>query len=390
MLRSASALKILHVAETAQGGVGSYVEELVPLQAQRYGTASVRVVLPKEHAAHFSRLPAELLETFDIAGAGRARCMLRMARRTMALVRRWQPDIVHVHSSYAGFILRPLLALRAQRTRVVYCAHGWAFDRIGPRWANLAIAFVERQWARWSDSVVCISQHDLRSALRAGIDARRLVVVMNGIRDIAPAPPDGSAMDRWPAHALRVLFVGRLDRQKGVDVLYAALRELGGRAAAVIVGSAVVADERSARPPPNVHFTGWLARERIAELYQACDVLVVPSRWEGFGLVALEAMRAGRAVLASSVGGLPEVVQEGVSGSLFEPEDAAALARLLDALTPAALGAMGDAGRERFDKLFRIERVGDELDALYRSLVAQGRLAHAGSLASGGRVPDTP
>ena len=121
MKRPNRPLKILHVAETAQGGVGSYIEELAPLQARRHGEQTIRIVLPREHAAHFKGLPAALLETFEVAGAGRLRCMFRMARRTWTIVHEWRPDVVHVHSTYAGFILRPLLALTlgARRPRIV-------------------------------------------------------------------------------------------------------------------------------------------------------------------------------------------------------------------------------------------------------------------------------
>ena len=89
-------LKVMHVAETAQGGVGSYIEEVVALQAARHGAASLCVVLPREHAQHFKRLPPEALRLYDIAGSGRLRTMLRMAALTLSLVRRWRPDVVHV------------------------------------------------------------------------------------------------------------------------------------------------------------------------------------------------------------------------------------------------------------------------------------------------------
>jgi glycosyltransferase involved in cell wall biosynthesis len=167
------------------------------------------------------------------------------------------------------------------------------------------------------------------------------------------------------------LFVGRLDRQKGVDILYEALRRLPERAFALVVGAAVVAHRGGpVATPPNARVTGWLARERIAVLCRAADVLVVPSRWEGFGLVALEAMRCGCAVVASRTGGLPEVVDDGVSGLLFEPGDASQLAALLAQPDAASWKAMGAAGRRRFEAHFGIERVGDELDALYRRLMA--------------------
>jgi glycosyltransferase involved in cell wall biosynthesis len=156
-----------------------------------------------------------------------------------------------------------------------------------------------------------------------------------------------------------------------------ALQRLQHRAFAVVVGAAVVADSRSLAPPPNAREMGWLARERIAVLCGAADVLVVPSRWEGFGLVALEAMRCGCAVVASRTGGLPEVIEDGVSGLLFEPGDSDQLATLLEQLDAASWKAMGEAGRRRFEALFTIERIGDQLDALYRRLTAASGVALA-------------
>jgi len=376
-------LKVLHVAETAQGGVGSYIEEILPLQARRYGADAVRVVLPREHAIHFERLPAASMHAFALRGAGRMRSMLRMARLTLRQVREWRPDVVHLHSTYAGFVLRPLLALLPSRPRVVYCAHGWAFDRHAPRWLNRLVARIERLWARWSDVAICISRHDLESAQRVGIDSHRLAMVVNGIGEIESPLPSATSAQPWPDGRLRVLFVGRLDRQKGIDVLYDAMRQLGDRASALVVGSAVVADERVAEPPANVHVTGWLPRDRIATHYANAQVLVVPSRWEGFGLVAVEAMRAGRAVVASRVGGLPEVVEHGVTGWLLDPEDAQSLATLLGELTPETLCAMGAAGRLRFERLFHVRRVGDELDGLYRRLLEPHAVCSGRHIADG-------
>jgi glycosyltransferase involved in cell wall biosynthesis len=368
----AAAPTILHVTETAKGGVGAYLEELVAHQAERHGADRVRVVLPAEHAALFDRLPPQAVHGFQVGTAGRVRCMVRMARVVWALVRQWRPDVVHLHSSYAGLVLRPLLALLPQRPRVVYCSHGWAFDREAPRWLNRAVATVERIWARFCDAVVCISHHDRASALRAGLPAHQLVVVVNGIGDIAMPSDTDSAQALWPAGVLRVLFVGRLDRQKGVDILYKALKRLEDRAVAVVVGAAVVADRSGSPPtPPNARPMGWLGREQIAVLCRAADVLVVPSRWEGFGLVALEAMRCGCAVVASRTGGLPEVIDDGVTGLLFEPGDADQLAALLEHRDHASWKAMGAAGRRRFAAHFRVERVSDELDALYRRLTEQ-------------------
>jgi glycosyltransferase involved in cell wall biosynthesis len=113
---------------------------------------------------------------------------------------------------------------------------------------------------------------------------------------------------------------------------------------------------------------------------EACDMLVAPSRWEAFGLTALEGLRAGKAVVATNVGGLPEVVEDGVSGILIPPEDVLALreAILVLGADNAARQAMGRAGRQRFLKHFTINRLHDEILSLYR-LTLKGRQEGVGT-----------
>jgi glycosyltransferase involved in cell wall biosynthesis len=367
-------MRILHVAQTSQGGVGSYLEEVGALQVQRHGAGSVRMVLPQEHAARFPGLATAWLLPFCTGGAGRVRSSWRMAVQAIGAVRRWQPDIVHLHSTFAGLVMRPLLALMPGGPKVVYCPHGWAFaDRkLGPVQAWL-IAAVERVLSGLCASIVCVSRDDAARAERAGIPAKRLTVVLNGIADMPPLPrEDGEAA--WPEDRVRVLFVGRLDYAKGADVLFSAMNMLGDRAFAVVVGSAVVADYRSAPVPPgNVKVVGWMDRRDIAQLYASADLLAVPSRNEACSLVALEAMRAGLPVVASRVGGLPEIVQDGITGCLVNPEDAYQLAAAVVGMNGPMRAAMGARARQRFLQVFRIERVFEELELVYRTALGHPR-----------------
>lgn len=379
--------KILHVAETAKGGVGSYIDDVASLQVARMGERSVRVVVPDAHAAQLQHVSPTAQRRFRAAG-NRAVNTLRMARLAWAQVQEWQPDVVHLHSTFAGFALRPWLALRSPHTRVVYCAHGWAFDREGHALANRAYQWIERVWSRWCDVVVCVSAHELREGERIGIPGARLARVDNGIRDTVPPPGSADveqARAAWPPGTRRVLFVGRLDRQKGVEILFDALRRLEGRAFAVIVGSSVVTGSDATSLPANAHITGWLHRDQIAAYYAAAEAVVISSRWEAFSLVAVEAMRAGKAVVATAVGGLCDVVADQLTGRLVEPGDAAALAEAVAGLDDATLARMGRAGRERYERHFRIERVVDDLDALYRDT---GSVREPLATAERVRVPD--
>ncbi|HSV36906.1 MAG TPA: glycosyltransferase family 4 protein [Ramlibacter sp.] len=357
-------LKVLHVAQTAQGGVGSYLEEIMPLQAQAYGADCVRAVLPAEHAAAFPGLLPQWLVTFAAPQGGRWLSTWRMTLRAIDTVRRWQPDVVHLHSTFAGLALRPILALFGGPL-VIYCAHGWSFDRQAGRSQIRLFQAMERLLSRLCDRVVCVSRKDHERGSNAGIPPRTMRVILNGIAD-HPLPAASLPANPWPPTGLKVLFVGRLDEQKGVDVLFSAMRELGTGAYAVVVGSSVVAGEAVANLPGNVKVLGWLPRDEIEQLYAAADVLAMPSRWEGLPIVAIEAMRAGLPVVATRVGGIPEAVEDGVTGRLVDVDSPSQLAAALGGLDRATLRLMGAQGRRRFEEQFRIERVVRELDALYR------------------------
>ena len=182
----------------------------------------------------------------------------------------------------------------------------------------------------------------------------------------------------WPAEKRRVLFVGRFDRQKGVDILLDALRALRDSTFAYLVGSAVLGDGALLELPSNVRTTGWLSGPDLAAFYETADVLVAPSRWEGFGLTAVEAMRAGLPVIATRVGGLAEVVDHGVTGLLVEPNSSAALVEAIRSARAESLKSMGEAGRRRFVEHFTLDRVHAQLTALYQRLDAQKGLGQEG------------
>jgi glycosyltransferase involved in cell wall biosynthesis len=364
-LRTGASLKVLHVAQTAQGGVGSYLEEIMPLQAQTYGPDCIRAVLPAEHAAAFPGLLPGGLVTFAARG-GRLLTTWRMTALAVDIVRRWRPDVVHLHSTFAGLALRPILQLFG-KTLVVYCAHGWSFDRrVGASQTRLARS-LERLLSRLCDRIVCVSRKDYERGSSAGIPPAMMSVILNGIADHAPGSTPGCS-DLWPDTGLKILFVGRLDAQKGVDVLFSAMRQLGARGFAVVVGSSIADAPAAASTPANVKVLGWLSRGQIEQLYAAADVLVMPSRWEGLPIVALEAMRAGLPVIATRVGGIPEAVEDGVTGRLVDVDAPSQLAAVLDSLDPATLHLMSANARRRFLESFRIERVVQELDELYREL----------------------
>ncbi len=357
-----NSVQVLHCAETIKGGIASYLRELLVCQARDFGASAVAVVIPASQANELPVPPGVIVVTYPDK-AGRAVNAMQLGLVVARFVRRHQPKVVHAHSTFAGAIVRPLLAMMGLSSRVIYCPHGWAWDRsMGPM-ARKITQWVERELAQLCNKVVCISEHERKSAQEAGLEPAQLRVVLNGVAEKAPVPRGN--VPAWPPGRKRLLFVGRFDQQKGADLFCAALRELGDEAFGVLAGGSVLYDTNGLALPDNAESVGWINAARLEALFKTADVLVMPSRWEGFGLTAAEAMRAGVPVLAARVGGLPEVVADGETGLLFEPGDVSGIVNAVRQHSPEEWRAMGQAGRARFEKLFTMERVHVQLCELY-------------------------
>ncbi len=355
-------MRILHVAESVKGGCGTYLNQIVPCQLADPETAELRVIVPEAHRDQMEAIPDHILRCF--ASNGRSiSAMMALSWTIRAQVRDFSPDVIHLHSSFAGLVGRIILRTIPARPRIIYCAHGWGFDIQGSGAKQKIAATVERILAPFADTIVAISDYERQRGIDIGIASHRIVTVANGVADLGPPAPPVVSNPR------RILFIGRLDKQKGFDTLIEAVRPLDGKVALGVVGASVVGDQSPiADRPANVTLLGWMNEAQIQRELADVMLVAVPSRWEGFGLVALEAMRAGRAVIASKVGGLPEVVEDGVTGLLLPPDDPAALRSALVETKNEALIAMGAAGRARFLDHFTIDRTVAELKTLYRAL----------------------
>lgn len=360
-------MRILHVAESVKGGCGTYLDQLVTAQLADPAITDVRAVLPDAHVVQVPGIPEANRALFSSHGRS-LRSLHALWQATIQQVAQFRPDCIHLHSTFAGAVGRIGLALSSRRPPVVYCAHGWAFDIAGSYAKRGAMALAERVLSAGCDGVIAISEYERQRGIDIGIPADRIVTVLNGIVD-APSAPATSPLEIGGAR--RVLFIGRLDRQKGIDILLEALKGFEDRVALRVIGSAVVGDQAEFDVMrPGVTMLGWCGDARIRQELAWADCVVIPSRWEGFGLVALEAMRASRAVIATDVGGLPEVVDHGRTGWLVPPEDHTALRDALLTPSDAQLAAAGAAGRVRFQQLFTIERTQKALSDVYRKAIA--------------------
>ncbi|HLH23686.1 MAG TPA: glycogen synthase [Chloroflexota bacterium] len=312
-------------------------------------------------------------------------------------------DVVHCHTWYTH--LGGILIKQAYQVPLAITIHSleplrpWKREQLGGGYD--VTCWVERTAIQMADAIVAVSQGTRADVLaHFDVDPARIHVIHNGIdaRLYQPTP----ATDALVHYGIRpeqpyVLFVGRITRQKGIIHLVHAIPEIDPAAQVVLCAGApdtpeIAAEMEAAVAAVQARRSGviWVQemvpREAVVQLYTHAAVFCCPSIYEPFGIINLEAMACGTPVVASAVGGIPEVVVDGETGLLvplvqqtespFEPVDPARfshdLATAINQLLadPALRARMGEAGRRRVEESFTWSAIARRTADLYRSLVA--------------------
>jgi glycosyltransferase involved in cell wall biosynthesis len=305
---------------------------------------------------------------------------LRPWRRLVAAARGRGVDVLHTHkvgSNVWGALLSPLLG------DPVFVAHEhtWSYE------GNPRRVFLDRELiGRRADAFVAVSREDQRRMVEVErVPPAKTRFIANGIPPFPPADPDRDVRAELGLGAGQpvVGVVATLRPQKALDVLLRAVplvREEIPAAAVLIAGGG---DEVGGPEEQRLHavaaelglgdelrFLG--ERSDVPDLVAAFDVAALSSDYEGSPLSVMEYMEAGKPVVATRVGGLPDLVEDGVTGLLVDPQDPAALAAALVAVLrdPERAARMGAAGRERRRDRFSIEATARNVGDLYEELFA--------------------
>ncbi len=309
----------------------------------------------------------------------------------------FRPDVIHLHQVDLPDVIREM----RKSAPVVISAHvysactsgvyyfqpghectrahgpGCVFNLLARGCAHTRnVKSLPNRYAGASRRVEALKNADLVVAYSSSVDRhlaangllRRQIVPFPAT--IAPTPHTGGPARR------RVVFAGRVVAQKGVSVLIRAAREVDGEFVICGDGRQLPAMRKLARRTgveSRIRFTGWLSAEQLAAEFADASIVVVPSLWpEPFGLVGIEALAAGRPVVASATGGIGDWLDDGVSGLCVEPGDAGALARALNELLadPERQREMGEAGRAAVKERFSPERHATALLDAYASAQA--------------------
>jgi glycosyltransferase involved in cell wall biosynthesis len=275
----------------------------------------------------------------------------RLARR--------HPAILHTHLVHADVLGLPAGALARVPVRIS-TKHGFNEFR-----SSRVVAAADRAAARFAHRQIAISHGLARYLVQTeGFGADDFTVVHYGI-EAGPEPPP-------PPAPTRLCAVGRLIPIKGFDLL---LRAFSRARAGVpeltleLAGAGPLDAELRAAAPEGLTFLGRVAP--VQDVYERNAIVVIPSRGEGFGMVALEAAERGRAAIVTAVGGLPEIVADGETGTVVPPEDVDALARAIVVLArdEQLVRQYGHAARRRALDVFSAGAAADGVEAVYRDVL---------------------
>mgnify|MGYP001040938267 CR=1 FL=1 len=366
--------KVLHlITELNTGGAQkALVRLLARLDRQRFSPAVVCLYNGDGAVSHEIRDLGVPVTDLGMTAKWRWDAFWRLYR----LLRRERPVILHTwmfHANLPGRLLGQVVGIP-----VVITSR-----------RNVNIGGSIREWlTRWTagldDKVIAVCEQARQAEIeRAQIPPQKVVTIHNGcdVKGFSQVPAEASAQIREalaiPPDVSLIGSIGRLHPQKDFAALLTAvpkIQEQNPDIHLLLVGEGELRDDLEAQSQLTglarlVTFAGY--RTEIPEILGALDVFVLPSLWEGMPNVVLEAMAAGLSVVATAVGGTPEVVVDGITGLLVPPYDSDALAEAINRLLcdPDLRHRMGQAGRTRIEHHFSIEETVQRTEELYMKLL---------------------
>ena len=366
------------------GGAGVVVDQLSRALARRM-SVEVRCFGPREPRADgvvvHGYTPWERVGGKDVRFAPALETLsigLAMARDHV------DADVVHAHTWYAD--MGALWVSQLYRIPLVVTLHSmeplrpWKADQLGSGY--LVSSWIEKTAVEAAHRVIAVS-HKMREDILAhfGADPDRVVVIHNGIDPGQFKRTERrDALDRLGVRPPYVLFVGRITDQKGIFHLLEASRKLPAGVQVILCASAPDTPEievrlrRAVAELPNVRWINEMVPvDVVTQLYSHAAVFACPSVYEPFGLINLEAMACETAVVASAVGGILEVVEDGRTGLLVPPGRPDALAEALNRVLadPGLARAMGQAGRRRVEAAFAWASIAERTEQVYADAIAE-------------------
>lgn len=353
-------MKILHIGEYVNGGITTYLRTLLNGLQQYDDIENYLLISEYKSQKNWDNLVKKVYfykykrSVFSIFSA------IKQIHEIINIV---NPDIIHVHSTWAGFFVRLPYLFRKRKAKIIYQSHGWAFLMDISKYKRKIYAFVEKILSIPTDKIINISNYEQNKAIKYGLNENKMMMIYNGVEDKIGL---SNLKLNWDKDKINLLFVGRLDRQKGLDIFLTVYNKLKLKNLHLYVIGSSVLDNNLPLNTENVTYLGWVDNKDIDVYYQTCDAVIMPSRWEGFGLVAIEAMKDLKPVIASNRGALPELIKNNINGYIFDVNNLDSLRRILFNLDKSYLKFLGNNGRKIFLEKFLADNFVKKIYGLYK------------------------
>jgi len=362
---------LLVVLEATLGGTRRHVVDLLmSLDLQKYDIIFVysRERADKAFAPALAKLKQRGIRLFEVPFCREVRPMSDALAcwQLIKIVRSTKPEVIHLHGAKAGAVGR-LAAILCRVRGIVYTPHGGSFHKFTGVTGTLYLAF-ERLLTAMSDThFIGVSEdscQQIRERLR--VKQSRVHLAYNGIGPLAYGNVNEARASRDGHEKFIVLFPAVFLEAKGhtafLDALHRSKTALHPRIEIWLAGDGPLRDQIDVRIrgyslDKVVKPLGFI--ENMAPLYEQCDFVVLPSKDEAFGYVALEAMQHGKMILASSVGGLREIIQHDVNGRFLQEVDWDDICGVLNTYAddPALLSRLGSAGKKSIERKFSLNQM---------------------------------
>lgn len=350
-------MKILHVSEVSLGGVGTIIEQIANFSIEYEHVC----IIPNMHSDSIKKTKSKVYD-FDKTGRN-IRSFYNLLKMFFKVLKNERPDIIHIHSTFAGVLCRGMLLFYPFPGKVIYCPHAFSFMMTSSKFKKKLYVMVERLLACKTDKIICTSLYERNLAIINGIKKSKLHVIYNSVK--APHPVKSNSPYR--IECMNLLFVGRFSYQKGFDLVQRLSERLSGDYHITAIGNYSSVPKMLVQED-NISYPGWLSSEDMAKYFYHADVLIMPSRWESFGLVAVEANSYGLPVIAANNTALPEVVVEGVTGHFFETDSFDELIELVLSKDKNYWKNMRSNCLKRYDTLFKTDEMIKNIELLYKNL----------------------
>ena len=358
-------MKILHVGEYVSGGVATYLKTLLS-GLQKYNDIENYLLISEyKSQKDWDNIAKKVFyykyrrNIFNIFSA---------IKQIYEVIKKVNPDIIHVHSTWAGLFVRLPYLIRKRKAKIIYQSHGWAFLMDTSNYKKNIYALVEKILSIPTDKIINISNYEQNQAVKYGLNKNKMVMIYNGVEDKINK---SNLKLNWDNNKINLLFVGRLDRQKGLDLFLDVYNKIKLENIHLYVIGTSVLDDNLPNSTKYVTYLGWVDNKDIDTYYQACDAVVMPSRWEGFGLVAVEAMKNSKAVIVSNRGALPELIKNNVNGYIFDLNNSKFLEDILRNLDKNILKSIGNNNREKFLAKFNDKQLLLNMYNLYKNIILE-------------------